>query len=208
MHTGNVKTTSCLFLLLLIAVGSSSAQVAPLEIGSTRPAIDARLVDISNTEISLDELVGQQGLLVVFICNTCPWVRKWEGRFNGLADLADSMDVGIVFLNPNEALRNGAESLEAMKTRAQESSYSFSYAADSNHLVADAFGATRTPEAFLFDANNTLVYRGAIDDNARHADQVEQHFLIDAMHRMVSGADIAVTVQKAIGCTIKRVHND
>lgn len=212
MNLSSIKKSFPLALIFLLLSFFSTvpgyAQETPLEVGAKLPAIDQVLVDVSMEELTLAEVASDNGLLIVFICNTCPWVRKWESRFNGLAERAESLGIGTIFLNPNEALRDEAESFEAMKETANNGGYTFYYAADTNHLVADALGATRTPEVYLFDADMVLVYRGAIDDNARHEEQVESHYLREAMELMATGDAIVAPVQKAIGCTIKRLKAD
>jgi hypothetical protein len=90
-----------------------------------------------------------------------------------------------------------------MQARAEEMGYSFPYVLDEGSKLAEAFGATRTPDVFLFNADMELVYRGAIDDNARDAEAVESRYLFDAMTAMVSGNEIEPKVTKSIGCTIK-----
>jgi len=91
-----------------------------------------------------------------------------------------------------------------MKRRAQKQGYSFPYALDEDHKLADAFGATRTPEIFLFDSNMKLVYHGAIDDNANDASTVEATYAEDAIRELVAGSGISQQETKSLGCTIKR----
>jgi hypothetical protein len=90
-----------------------------------------------------------------------------------------------------------------MQQRARERGFEFLYVVDATSNVARAFGATRTPEAFLFDAAGTLVYHGAIDDNAQDAAKVEKRFLKDALDALLAGREVAVKETKALGCSIK-----
>lgn len=190
-------------LLVLTAFAQSQTKNS-LEIGDKAPQINQEVEDTSGRTLTLAGVAGDNGLLVIFSCNTCPWVAKWEDRYNGLAELAESNDIGMIALNPNERIRNRGESMEDMRKRAQKQNYDFPYALDENHVIADAFGATRTPEVFLFDENLTLVYHGAIDDNANDAGAVEATYTEDAINQLVGGTEISTKETRSLGCTIKR----
>ncbi|WP_290874147.1 redoxin family protein [Gracilimonas sp.] len=194
--------------LLMLAVGLSLAAFtqtsSPLKIGDKAPETNTEVVDTSGRNLTLAQVAGNNGLLVIFSCNTCPWVAKWEDRYNVLYRLASSNEIGMIALNPNERIRNRGESMEDMRKRAQKQGYAFPYALDENHIIADAFGATRTPEVFLFDENLTLVYHGAIDDNADNANAVEMNYAQDAINALLNGTDIVEEETKSLGCTIKR----
>lgn len=177
-----------------------------LQIGDTAPMQDHKVTDTSGRSLSFSEVAGAKGLLVMFTCNTCPWVSKWEDRFNGMASLAQANEIGMIALNPNERIRNKGESMEDMKRRAQKQNYTFSYALDKDHELADAFGATRTPEIFLFDKDMKLVYHGAIDDNANDAAGVEQSYVRDAISQLSAGNSVRTPETRSLGCTIKRTE--
>lgn len=189
--------------LVLTAFAQSQVNNA-LKIGDKAPQINQEVEDTSGRTLTLAEVAGENGLLVMFSCNTCPWVAKWEDRYNGLADLAETNNIGMIALNPNERIRDRGESMVDMKKRAQKQGYNFPYALDQNHIIADAFGATRTPEIFLFDENLTLVYHGAIDDNADDANAVEATYAVDAINELIRGTEISTKETKSLGCTIKR----
>jgi peroxiredoxin len=178
-----------------------------LEIGSKAPLVDLKMRDVSGQMLSLRDVAGQNGLLVIFSCNTCPWVAAWEDRYLIVAQKAKELGIGMIAVNPNEAYRNRGDGFEDMQKRAQEKGYTFPYVLDEGSKLADAFGATRTPHVFLFNKELVLVYRGAIDDNARNPEAVTQHYLLDAMEAMASGKPIPVATTRSIGCTIKRVES-
>jgi hypothetical protein len=90
-----------------------------------------------------------------------------------------------------------------MQARAKQLELAFPYVVDATSEVARAFGATRTPEVFLFDAAGLLVYHGAVDDNHADAAAVKQQYLRDALEALTSGAEIVTRETKALGCTIK-----
>lgn len=202
-----VKLNRMVYMVVAILILTAFTQLnSALEIGDKAPETDREVVDTSGRTLTLEDVADDNGLLVMFTCNTCPWVAKWEDRYNALATLAANNNIGMIALNPNERIRNRGESMEDMRKRAQKMEYLFPYALDQDHLIADAFGATRTPELFLFDKNMTLVYHGAIDDNANDANAVEQTYAEDAINEMVQGNDIAVKETKSLGCTIKRTE--
>jgi hypothetical protein len=174
-----------------------------LEIGAKAPLTDVEVTDVSGEVLTLAEVVGENGLLVNFSCNTCPWVKAWEDRYNPIAELAKDNNIGVIALNPNAAIRDDGESMEDMKERAESSNYQFYYALDEQARLAEAFGATRTPDIFLFNSDMELVYTGAIDDNAKSAEDVEQTFLKTAIENLVAGNEIDPKTTKALGCTIK-----
>lgn len=195
------------FLLTSVALVASLAfSVAdPLSIGSSMPKADLKMKDVSGKEISIKQLVKANGVLVMFSCNTCPYVVKNQDRTIAINDYAQKMKVGVIVLNSNEAYRNEDDSYEAMQAYAKDQKYNWSYAVDKNHEVADAFGAKRTPEIFLFDKNLTLVYHGAIDDNPSDASAVGRNHLKEAINELATGKDIAVKESKSVGCGIKRI---
>ena len=194
------------FLAPAAIIASLAFSVAePLSIGSSMPKADLKMKDVSGKEISIKQLVKANGVLVMFSCNTCPYVVKNQDRTIAINDYAQKMKVGVIVLNSNEAYRNEDDSYEAMQAYAKDQKYNWSYAVDKNHEVADAFGAKRTPEIFLFDKNLTLVYHGAIDDNPSDASAVGRNHLKEAINELAAGKDIAVKESKSVGCGIKRI---
>jgi peroxiredoxin len=176
-----------------------------LAIGEQMPMGDYEMLGTDDKTYSLNGIKGEKGTLVVFSCNTCPYVIAWQDRYNPLAELCQASGIGMLAVNPNEDYRDGDDSPEAMKAHAEKNGYIFPYVIDTNHKLADAMGATRTPHIYLFDANNTLVYRGAIDDNYRDAAKVEQTYLQDAIRALAEGQEITKKTSKSLGCSIKRL---
>ena len=197
----------CILVILPFSLATVYGQIRtePLELGEKAPLVDVELKDTSGEMISLNNSRGPNGLLVIFSCNTCPWVKKWEDRYNEVANKAKQRGIGMVALNPNEAYRENGDSFEDMVMRAERLKYSFFYALDKNHKLADAFGAMRTPEVFLFDRDLSLVYHGAIDDNAQSADNVENAYLLQALSDLANKQEISPANTKSLGCSIKRV---
>ena len=181
-------------------------------IGEKVPMSTAPMMGVDGKPHTLLSLKGDNGLLVVFSCNTCPFVvgngtktEGWEGRYNGIAELAESLDIGMVLVNSNEAKREGDDSFVEMKRHAAEAEYTMPYVVDEGSKLANACGARTTPHVFLYDKDLTLVYRGSIDDNVNRAEEVKEQYLNLAMTRMAEGKKIKTQATKAVGCSIKRV---
>tara|TARA_R110000868_G_scaffold37111_1_gene131269 strand:- start:6605 stop:7216 length:612 start_codon:yes stop_codon:yes gene_type:complete len=194
-----------LSLVSVVLMNSSTYQKNELKIGSKAPMIDHKMDDISGRSLTLGEVAQENGLLVIFSCNTCPWVIKWEDRYPDISRMAKANKVGMVALNPNEDYRNKGDGMEDMVKHAKKAGYDFPYVLDKNHLVADAFGASRTPHVYLFNSEMVLVYVGAIDDNANSATAVKDYYIKDAMEQMVEGKNLTRPNTKSLGCTIKRI---
>ncbi|MBF89268.1 MAG: thioredoxin family protein [Candidatus Marinimicrobia bacterium] len=192
-----------LLILPLLFVSSFATE---LEIGSKIPLANVKMEDISGKDISLNDVMGDNGLLVVFSCNTCPFVDAWEDRYIKVSNEYQEKGVGMVAINSNEGTRNSGDNLKDMKNRAKKAKYDFFYTLDKGSKLASAFGATKTPHIFLFNKKGELVYRGAIDDNSK-ANRVETNYLMDAIDAMIAGKKVGMTSTKAIGCTIKFTSN-
>ncbi len=194
-----------LLAVMAVVLAFSFAPIDALQIGSTMPKASVKMKDISGKEISLQDVAGKNGTIVMFSCNTCPYVVKNQQRAHDVLSYASSKNIGVAVLNSNEAYRDKDDSFDAMKTYGTQQKYNWYYAVDKNHVIADAFGATRTPEVYLFDANNKLIYHGAIDDSPANEAAVKRVHLKEAIDQMVNGKDVEVKTSKSIGCGIKRL---
>lgn len=200
------KYNLALIPLLVVSLFTVFADenIKELEVGKAGPMFDYVMDEVGGGKITLADVKGENGTLIIFSCSTCPYVRAWEDRYLTASALAKELGIGMIAINPNEAIRNQGASLADMKKRSDEIGYTFPYALDKDHKLADAYGATRTPHVYLLDKNNTLVFVGAIDDNSRSAADVENTYLADAMKELASGKQISRAHSRAIGCTIKR----
>ena len=142
-------------LVSLFIVFNLSAE--ELELGTSLPLTDIKMTDIGGENISLNDAKGDSGLLVIFTCNTCPWVIAWEDRYIELANVYKSKGVGMIAINSNEKQFDSADSMEEMKLHAKEKGYNFYYTMDPGSNLAYKFGATRTPHVFLFNYKDKLV---------------------------------------------------
>jgi hypothetical protein len=183
-----------------------------LAIGAALPGDDIELLNVDNKEVTLADIAKENGLLVIFSCNTCPFVvgngdksEGWEKRYPEIGELCEKLDVGMVLVNSNEAKRNGDDSFAEMQAHYKEMNYNCYYVVDENSVLADLFGALTTPHVYLFDSEFKLVYRGAIDDNVNKKKDVKEKYLNDALNNMVNGKEIKPKTTKQLGCSIKRV---
>jgi thioredoxin-related protein len=202
MKKNIIVFASAIVLLTVLAAFKYVDGVLP--IGSSMPLGDVKMKEIGNEDISLVDAKRKNGLLVMFTCNTCPYVVKNQDRTREISKYALKNNIGVILLNSNEAQRGNDDSFGAMGQYAKDQKYDWYYVVDKNHQIADAFGANKTPENFLFDKNLKLVYHGAIDDNPSDASNVARQHLKEAINEMIGGKDIAVKESKSVGCTIKR----
>lgn len=196
-------------ILLSLSVAATAGllafnYVAELPIGAEMPKADVKMKDISGKEISLKDAKKENGLLVMFSCNTCPYVVKNQQRTNEICQYALDNKIGVVLLNSNETQRDSDDSFDAMKKYAAANGYKWYYAVDKDSELANAFGANRTPEVYLFNKTGKLVYHGAIDDNPSDGGNVQRKHLREAVSEMLNGKDVSVKTSKSVGCTIKR----
>ena len=192
-----IRTLPAVFLLVSSVFGKE------LALGSSTPLADLKMRDVSGKEVCLSDVAGPGGLVVIFSCNTCPWVIAWEDRYVKLATAYQPKGFGFVAVNSNEAYREKGDGYVDMQAQAKEKGYNFYYTLDKDSRLARAFGATRTPHVFLFDSRGKLVYRGAIDDNSRRPAKVEEAYLADALDASLAGEPVKTASTKALGCTIK-----
>jgi len=196
-----------IFLLAAIAIGIFSAFNIinePLAIGAKSPMQDVKMKDISGEQWSLNDLKKENGLLVIYSCNTCPFVIAWEDRYPALGEFCKANNIGMVLVNSNVAKRGDDDSFDNMKRHAKEKGYNTAYVIDENAALADAMGARTTPHVFLFNKEMELAYRGAIDDNHKSANDVTTPYLSIAIESLVKGETIKTAETKALGCSIKR----
>tara|TARA_B100000427_G_scaffold245488_1_gene208505 strand:+ start:119 stop:715 length:597 start_codon:yes stop_codon:yes gene_type:complete len=192
-----IKNILMTILLLTLSLAGD------LPLGSKIPMASIKMEDINGNKVSLSDVMMENGLLVNFTCNTCPWVVKWQDRYNDLAKASKLNKIGFIAINPNAGKRGRGEDMDDMKRFAKKYGHDFLYTLDEGAKLATAFGARYTPHIYLFDGNGKLVYRGAIDDNAPNRKKVKEHYLMDAITAIGNGKSIDLAETKAFGCSIK-----
>jgi len=202
---------SAIFAALAIFSAIPHDALPDLQIGDATPKPELKMKDVSDKELSLNDVAGSNGLLVVFSCNTCPFVvgsdgsEGWEGRYPELAAFSQRHGVGVAFVNSNEAKRADGDSFVDMQKRYADKKYSGAYLLDAGHVLADAFGARTTPHVFLFNKDMKLAYKGAIDDNVASAAGVKERWLFTAIENVAEGKAVESAMTRNIGCSIKRM---
>jgi peroxiredoxin len=186
------------FVVSMVFAGSTFA----LSLGDKAPSTSVKMKNVDGREVSIADVAGKEGTLVIFSCNHCPFVKAWQDRIASIGNAAKGKGVGVIVINSNDPASFPEDSFAEMQKRAQQLGFIFPYVVDATSDVARAFGATRTPEAFLFDKDGKLVYHGAIDDSQK-ADQVSTRYLQDATDSLLSGKQIANKETKFVGCGIK-----
>ena len=185
------------------AQGGDEAPPVALALGASAPMANAALQNVDGKPVTIAGAAGKKGTLVIFICNHCPWVKAWQGRIAVLGNAAKAKGIGVIAINANDPEAYPEDAMAQMVKRAKDVGYRFAYAMDPTSNVARAFGASHTPEAFLFDARGKLVYHGAVDDNAQDVKAVKAHWLADAVTAVVAGKPVNTAETKALGCGIK-----
>lgn len=191
--------------LAVASIGMAAfTAVTELPIGAAMPKGDYKMKDISGKVVTLNDAKKENGILVMFSCNTCPYVIKNQQRTTDISNYALKNKIGVVLVNSNEAQRDGDDSFAAMQQYAKGQGYQWYYTVDEKSQLADAFGANRTPECFLFNKEGKLVYHGAIDDNPAAASGTRAH-LKEAINEMLARKEVSVKTSRSVGCSIKRV---
>lgn len=180
-------------------------------IGQKAPLADVSMKGTDDQTYTLNGLKKAKGLVVIFSCNTCPFVvgsenfAGWEKQYNQLFENASSMNYGFVLVNSNEAKRQGDDSIEAMKKHALDLGYKMPYVVDEKSALANAFGAKTTPHVYCFNENMELIYQGAIDNTVDAKRTQDENYLLNAMKEHASGTAVNKNTTPPRGCSIKRV---
>jgi hypothetical protein len=193
---------ACLGIVFVVAVSAQSIQ--SIEVGTIPKGLGVVMKNAMGEATSILQQVTKNGVIVVFSCNTCPYVIKNQDRTKAVLNWAKEKGIGVIIINSNEDKREGDDSIEAMKKYAEEQGYDCAYVVDENSEVANAFGATRTPEVFYLDNNGVVQYKGAMDDSPADVTKVKRNHLKLAVEEFLSGKAITIKESKGVGCTIKR----
>jgi peroxiredoxin len=173
----------------------------PLAIGAR--AVPFSLIGVDDRTHSLADYAEKPVLVVIFSCNHCPYVRAWEDRMVALQAEYAARGVQFLVINANDPAKYPEDDFPSMKRRAAEKGFNFPYLYDETQEIARAYGATRTPEVFVFDSERLLRYHGAIDDNHENPQAVTRHYLREALDAVLSGTQPAAAQTPPVGCTIK-----
>lgn len=166
-------------------------------------AADFSLLGVDDQMHSLADYAAAPVLVIMFICNHCPYVQAVEQRLVALTKLLLPRGVRFVGINSNDPTAYPDDDLKHMKQRAQERGYPFDYLMDESQDVARAYGAVCTPDFFVFDAERRLRYRGRLDDSPRQAASVHNQELKMAIEALLAGNSVPEPQNASIGCSLK-----
>lgn len=178
-----------------------------LSIGGPLPEFKD-LPDVSGRRMSASDLNAARALVIVFSCNHCPYVQAYEDRMIAFHREYGSKGVRLVAINSNEIEHYPEDNFEEMQKRAREKGFPFPYLRDDDQSVAEAFGATHTPEFFVFAAASSharpsLRYHGKFDDNHQNPGAVKKRYVQEAVDAILAGKEVEEKETHSIGCTIK-----
>ena len=168
-----------------------------------RPAPQFSLPSTSGDTVSLDDFADYEGLLVVFMCNHCPYVVHLEDELLNVARAYQARGVQFVGISSNDPVQYPADSFEAMARRAREKRYPFPYLFDESQDVARAYDAACTPDFFVYDADRRLVYRGRFDETRPRQGTPTGADLRAALDELLETGDVTGEQFPSMGCNIK-----
>ncbi len=179
----------------------------PLPLGSALPRFEG-LKGIDGKTHSSGEYTDQKAAVIVFSCNHCPYVQAYEDRMMAFVREYGAKGVRFVAINANDTQNYPEDDFRGMVERAAKRGFNFPYLRDEDQSVAEAFGATHTPEFYVFAPSGPskefrLAYRGKLDDNYQDPKAVKRRYLQEAADAILSGQPVPEPETHSIGCTIK-----
>lgn len=197
------------FLAMFLVMGALAAfkadtPAAGYKVGDI--ATDFSLKNVDGKMVSLKDIKGAKGYIVVFTCNHCPYAQAYEDRIVALDKKYKSLGYPVVAINPNNPEKQKEDSFAKMQERAKEKKFAFPYLFDEGQKIYPQYGATKTPHVYVLQKTakgNVVKYIGAIDDNYEDPAAVKQKYAENAVDALLKGKDVTVKETKAIGCSIK-----
>jgi peroxiredoxin len=165
------------------------------------------LPGVDGKRYTLDSFKDRRILVVIFMCNHCPYVKAVFSRLIDLQNRMRDKGVQLVGINSNDASRYPDDSFDSMKKIVRELKIPFPYLFDATQEIAKAYDAVCTPDIYVYGENRTLLYRGRIDDNWEHPDKVTKQDLQDAIDAALAGKKISEEQIPSMGCSIKWKQN-
>jgi len=165
--------------------------------------IDFNLLGIDNNYHSLKEYDNEKILIIIFMCNHCPYVKAVIGRLVEIQNKYLDKGVKLIGINPNDEITYPEDSFENMKLFAKEYNMNFPYLRDETQNIAKEYDAACTPDIYVYDNNRFLKYHGRIDDNWKDENLVTQKELENAIDFLLAGENIESDQLPSLGCSIK-----
>lgn len=176
-------------------------QGKPGEINSD--IINFRLKGIDDKVYSLNDFKGEKILVLIFMCNHCPYVKEVMNRLISVQKKYSEMNVSLIGINPNDTKTYPEDSFENMKLFSKEYSMNFLYLFDETQETARKYEAVCTPDIYVYDEKRKLRYRGRLDDNWKDESQVKSKDLESAIETLLAGKEISFEQIPSMGCSIK-----
>ena len=188
-----------LFAVQIVFFMAKMESVISLKTGDSAPGFNLKGID--DKMHSLDDY-SKKGLLVIFMCNHCPFVKA---KIEAIKELHDKFkdDISIVGINSNDSVKYPDDDFESMKSVAKEKGLEIDYLVDETQEIAKKYGAVCTPDPFLFDSEKKLIFHGRIDDAMNPEAEVSQKVMIDNIEKFLNGEKIEKDFDPSIGCSIK-----
>ena len=175
-----------------------------LKTGDIAP--DFRLLGVDDKKHTLNDYGSYQGILVIFICNHCPYVKAKVEAFNELYEKFGNK-IAIIGINSNDSKDYPEDSFENMKKTAKEKEFKFDYLVDDTQEIAKKYGAICTPDPFLFNSSKQLIFHGRIDNAMKPDDIATEKTMVSNIEKLLSGEKIEKDFDPSIGCSIKWKEN-
>ena len=172
-----------------------------MELGMECPNFN--LTSVEGKSIQLNDFQNKEVLLVMFICNHCPYVKAIEDRLIKLGLDYSEKSVQLIAICSNDPSEYPEDSPENLLKRSREKNYPFPYLLDETQQVAQQFGAVCTPDFFMFNGSRKLVYRGRLDDSWKDPSLVQKQELRDAIETTLEGKTPPIEQKPSMGCSIK-----
>jgi len=170
---------------------------------SGAPSPDFRLPAVDGKTYARDDFAAAPVLVVMFICNHCPYVKAVEDRLIALHREYSPRGVAFVAICANDAVSYPDDAFDALAERWRSKGYGFPYLHDDSQDVARAFGAVCTPDIFVYDGQRRLAYRGRIDDSWKDPTKVTRRELAEALDALLAGRSPPADAKPTLGCSIK-----
>ena len=194
-----VRNIIIFFFVLINSSPSLAFDFAP-EVGDIAP--DFELLGTDDKKHALKDYENHKGILVIFMCNHCPYVKAKVDALNELFDECGK-DIAIIGINSNDPTNVPEDSFDAMKQTAKEKNFQFDYLVDETQEIAKKYGAMCTPDPFLFNSQKELVFHGRIDNAMKPDDVATEKTMILNMKKLIAGEKIEKDFDPSIGCSIK-----
>jgi len=194
-----------IFTYPCLATYAQNVTIAP-----GKPAPFIKLKNIDDRTVSFDDYPSAKGFVVIFICNTCPYSKAYEQRIIDLDKKYSLQHFPIIAVNPSDPVLSPGDSFIKMKEHAKSRDYTFPYLYDEGQVITNLYGARSTPHVFVVsknEGNYTVEYTGAIDNDTQNNNPDKINYAEDAVSALLNNKKPAVTVTRAIGCSISRKKN-